>query len=56
MTQQNFFLLALVTVAMVIPVWRSIKQRDYYVGAFMLAIPAVTWLTYGLRGLGILTQ
>ena len=56
MTQQQFFLFALVTVSMVIPGVRSIQQRDYYVGAFMLAIPVIAWLTFGLRSFGYLTE
>ena len=44
MTQQQFYLSALVTVAMVIPGVRSIMQRDYYLGAFMISIVAIGWL------------
>lgn len=56
MTQQNFYFAALVTVSLVIPGVRSIMQRDYYLGAFMIAIPAIGWLTIGLRGFGFLTE
>lgn len=55
MTQQNFYLAALVTVSMTIPGIRSIMQRDYYVGAFLLAIPSIGWLTLGLSYLGYLS-
>lgn len=56
MTQQNFYLTALVTIALVIPGIRAIMQRDYYLGAFMISIAAIGWLAVGLRGLGYLTE
>ena len=56
MTQQNFYLTALVTIALVIPGIRAIMQRDFYWGAFMIAIPAIGWLTIALRSFGVLTE
>lgn len=55
MTAGLFFAYALMTALMCLSGLRSIMQRDYYLGAVLIAIPAVGWLTVALRAYGWLT-
>ena len=52
---EQFYALMLLTVALGITGIKSIAMHDYYVGAFMLAIPAIGWLTSALKAIGWVT-
>ncbi len=52
---EQFYSLMLLTVALGITGIKSITMSDYYVGAFMLAIPTIGWITYVLKSFGYLS-